>query len=89
MKKSNYLTKYSFAVYGLGLSGRSVVRHLKRKRVKKIFTWDDKIFYKNQKKKTLFKESLNKVDYIVMSPGISVRNSKNREYLLKNRRAFE
>jgi UDP-N-acetylmuramoylalanine--D-glutamate ligase len=86
MKKSNYLTKYSFAVYGLGLSGRSVVRYLKRKRVKKIFIWDDKIFYKNQKKKNLFKESLNKVDYIVMSPGISVSDSRYRKYLLKNRK---
>ena len=86
MKKSNYLTKYSFAVYGLGLSGRSVVRYLKRKRVKKIFIWDDKIFYKNQKKKNHFKKSLNKVDYIVMSPGISVSDSRYRKYLLKNRK---
>ena len=31
----------SFAVYGLGLTGKSVVDFLKKNKVKKIFIWDD------------------------------------------------
>ena len=31
----------SFAIYGLGLTGKSVIKFLKKNKVKKIFTWDD------------------------------------------------
>lgn len=50
MKKIIPLRKYSFAIYGLGISGKSVINYLKNKKVNEIFTWDDELF-KNDKKK--------------------------------------
>jgi len=37
----------SFAVYGLGLTGKSVVNFLKKNKVNKIFVWDDYLFKHN------------------------------------------
>ena len=42
MKILKSIKNNSFAVYGLGLSGNSVLKFLKKKKVKKIYTWDDK-----------------------------------------------
>ena len=39
------LKEMSFLVYGLGISGRSVVRFFKKNKIKKFKIWDD-----NQKK---------------------------------------
>ena len=36
------LKELSFLVYGLGLSGRSVVKFFKKNKVKKFSVWDDK-----------------------------------------------
>ena len=44
----------SFAVYGLGLTGKSVVNFLKRNKAEKIFIWDDYIFKTNFKFKVKF-----------------------------------
>ena len=72
------LKEMSFLVYGLGTTGRSVVKFLKKNKVKNYKIWDDrqKYFPKN-KKITNLKETLNKVDYIVLSPGISLIKKKN------------
>jgi UDP-N-acetylmuramoylalanine--D-glutamate ligase len=62
----------SFLVYGLGLSGHSVINFFEKKNIKNYKIWDDKKknLLKNKRVKNL-KETLNKVDYIVLSPGIS------------------
>ena len=39
----------SFAVYGLGLTGKSVVKFLKKNKVNKISIWDDNLFKKKFK----------------------------------------
>ena len=39
----------SFTVYGLGLTGKSVVNFLKINKVNKIFVWDDNLFKHNFK----------------------------------------
>jgi len=36
------LREQSFLVYGLGLSGRSVVKYFKRMKIKNYKVWDDK-----------------------------------------------
>ena len=36
-----YLKKKSYLVYGLGLSGRSVVNFFDKNNFKKYFVWDD------------------------------------------------
>ncbi len=76
----------SFAVYGLGLTGKSVVNFLKKNKVNKIFVWDDNLFKHNFKLKKNFKTKLNDVNYIVLSPGINIKKSKFKKLLLKNKK---
>ena len=72
------LKESSFLVYGLGLSGKSVVNFFKKNNIKNYEIWDDKQkkLFKN-KRTTNLTRTLNKVDYIVLSPGISLINNKN------------
>ena len=67
----------SFLVYGLGLSGRSVVNFFKKNGIKNFKVWDDykKNLYKKHRSKNLI-HTLNQVDYIVLSPGISLFKNK-------------
>ena len=37
------LKNKSFLVYGLGLTGQSVIKFLKKTKVKKIYIWEDNI----------------------------------------------
>ena len=71
------LKELSFLIYGLGLSGKSVVNFFKKNNINNYEIWDDneKQFYKNKKAKNLSK-TLNKVDYIVLSPGVSLIDKK-------------
>ena len=65
----------SFIVYGLGLTGQSVVRFLKRNKAKSVFVWDDK--FKNSKvKNNIFKKKIFSNDHIVLSPGVNINNTK-------------
>jgi len=75
-----------FAVYGLGLSGNSAYEFLKKKNIKKIYTWDDTKNKNNKNKFNIFKKALDKVDYIVISPGINIQKSKFKLKLLKNKK---
>ncbi len=72
------LKELSFLVYGLGISGKSVVKFFEKNKIYNFKVWDDKQknFFKKHKTNNL-KKTLNEVDYIVLSPGIS---------LLKNRK---
>jgi len=75
----------SFLIYGLGLSGRSVVKFFKKKKINKFEVWDDKEkkLFKNKRTKNLNK-SLNQVDYIVLAPGISlIKNKRLQKYKKK------
>ena len=84
MKTSISIKDSSYAVYGLGLSGRSTLNFLKKKNVKKIYSWDDKKNKNNKKKFNLFKRSLDLVDYIVISPGINIQKTKFKLTLSRN-----
>ncbi len=71
------LKELSFLVYGLGLSGRSVVKFFKKNKVKKFNVWDDKqknILKKHRPRNLI--NTLNQVDYIVLAPGISLFKNK-------------
>jgi UDP-N-acetylmuramoylalanine--D-glutamate ligase len=78
MLSNSNLKELSFLIYGLGLSGQSVIKFFKKKNIKNYQVWDDKQkkLFKNKRTKNL-KETLNNVDYIVLSPGISVIGKKN------------
>ena len=78
MLKVSELKKLSFLVYGLGKSGNAVVKFFRKNRIKNFKVWDDnkKKIFKNSKIKNL-KLTLNQVDYIVLSPGVSLIKNKN------------
>ena len=61
------LKKLSFLVYGLGLTGQSVVNFFKKKKIKNYEVWDDikKIYTKKKIVKIL--KNFQKVDYIILS----------------------
>ena len=84
MVSINNLKKLSFLVYGLGSSGKSVVNFFQRNNIKNYQVWDDKNLnlYKKKRPNNL-EGALNKVDHIVLSPGISLNKSKNRKVLKK------
>ena len=71
------LKEQSFLVYGLGLSGQSVVKFFKKNNFRKFKVWDD-----NQKKnlriieQKALNQTLKQVNYIVLSPGISLLKNK-------------
>ena len=54
------LKNYSFLIFGLGLTGISVVNYLKKKGVSNYFVWDDNLIAKNKfksKKKNNLKKN--------------------------------
>ena len=76
--------KQSFLVYGLGITGRSVINFFKENKIKSYQVWDDNIknLYKKKRPSNL-KEVLGKVNYIVLSPGININKSKHKNQLIK------
>ena len=74
------LSQKSFLVYGLGASGVSVINYLKKKKFTKFYVWDDnaklrkKFFSKDTKN---LRSIIKFVDYIVLSPGISLKKTKH------------
>tara|TARA_A100001015_G_scaffold107049_1_gene118781 strand:- start:877 stop:2148 length:1272 start_codon:yes stop_codon:yes gene_type:complete len=83
-RKFNFKDK-SFAIYGLGITGKSVLKFLKKNKVNKIFAWDDRLTKINKKLKR-FKANLNIVDYIIVSPGIKIKKSRFKKLLFKNKK---
>ncbi len=86
MSQKIKLKNYSFLVYGLGSTGKSVIRYFKKNKISKYFVWDDNTKlrknFKNKKPLNLI-ETIKKVDYIILSPGISLRNTINKKQLIK------
>ena len=78
MHSISKLKELSFLVYGLGLSGQSVVKFFKKNNIKNYEVWDDKKkkLFKDRRAKNL-KETLGRVDYIVLSPGINIIDKKD------------
>jgi len=76
------------AVYGLGATGISVLKTLKKLNAK-IFCWDDNPQVRKKLKKLNLKVNkfwlnYDKIDFIVLSPGIDIEKSKIKKYLKKN-----
>ena len=78
--------KLSFLVFGLGLTGKSVINFFKKNKITNYQVWDDtnKDLYKIKRANNLSK-ALDEVDYIILSPGVSLYKSKNRKKLYKHR----
>ena len=86
MKTAKVIKNSTYAIYGLGLSGNSTFKFLKKKNVNKIYTWDDKKNKNDKKKFNLFKHILDRVDYIVISPGIKIQKTKFKSSLFRNKK---
>ena len=80
----NNLKKLSYLVYGLGLTGKSVINFFKKNKFKNFQAWDDNNnnLYKSIRPSNL-NESLKHVNYIILSPGVSLNKSKNKKILGK------
>ena len=78
MQKFSKLKELSFLVYGLGLTGKSVVKYFKKHNIKNFKVWDDKKIdlFKSHRANDLNK-TLNQVDFIILAPGISLVKKKN------------
>ena len=86
---------HRFCVYGLGVTGQSVINYLNRERknFSNYYAWDDDAAKRNffgvhigeQKGKKIFSESIDFTDFIVLSPGISLKKAKLKKKLIENR----
>ena len=86
MEINRPIKENTYAIYGLGLSGKSALKFLKKKKAKKIYIWDDKKKLKNTKNLKSFREALDEVDYIVVSPGINIKKTNLKSVLIKNKK---
>tara|TARA_Y100000590_G_scaffold300831_1_gene339178 strand:+ start:774 stop:2087 length:1314 start_codon:yes stop_codon:yes gene_type:complete len=83
----------NFCIYGLGSTGMSVIKYFKRKNFEKYQIWDDdktckasnSFNIKKKKEKKIFSKHLDESDYIVVSPGISLKKAKLKKKLIKNK----
>ena len=85
MFKTPKLKEHSFLVYGLGITGSSVINFFKEKKISNFKVYDDKRknLFKSYRTKNLNK-TLKQVDYIILSPGISLnKNKKLQKYKKK------
>ena len=73
----------NFCIYGLGTTGKSVVNYFKRKNFSDYVVWDD--YMKKKKEKKFFLKYLDSADYIVLSPGISIKKAKLKKKLIDNK----
>ncbi len=92
MNKSLNLSKKSFAIYGLGKTGMSVINYFNRKGFENWLAWDDNLkkedFWRSVKKKEekkLFSKHLDSTEFIVVSPGISLNKASLKTKLIENK----
>ena len=76
LNNQNIFYKKKILIYGLGKSGLSVLKFLKKNNT--ITTWDDKI------KVNIKKITKIKFDYIIISPGIDINKCKLSKFLKIN-----
>ena len=80
------LKKLKFLVYGLGSTGISVIKYFKKKKIFNFSVWDDNLkLRKKFRSKSIsnLKNTLENVDFIVLSPGISLKKTKYKKGLSK------
>ena len=78
------LKKFSFLVYGLGSTGLSIIRYFKKRKIHDFYVWDDNIKLRKKfgyRKVKNLNNILKKIDYVILSPGISLRNTKHKKEL--------
>ena len=91
------LGAYRFCVYGLGVTGQSVINYLNKEReyFSDYYVWDDDAAKRNffgvhigeQKVKAKFSEIIDFTDFIVLSPGISLKKAKLKKKTHREQRS--
>ena len=84
MSSTQKLKTLSFLVYGLGRTGLSVISFFKRNKIRNFKVWDDnnKNFLKDKRPDNLLR-ALRETNFIILSPGVSLKTSANRHQLIK------
>ena len=86
MFSKEFFINKKILIYGLGLSGKSCFQYLYKNN--KVGIFDDNNLLKNKNNKNLFLglKSILKTqfDFIVISPGINIKDCKLKNYLQKN-----
>ena len=83
--KESILSLRASCIYGLGTTGMSVINFIHRRTDFEYHVWDDDFTLKKKIGKKNFSKSLDTVDFIVMSPGVSLKKAKLKKELKKNR----
>ena len=84
MLSLNNLKELSFLVYGLGSTGRSVINFFKKNKIKNYKVWDDKNKELFKRKRTSnLNKTIQDVNYIILSPGVSLNKLKSKNKLQK------
>tara|TARA_Y100000590_G_scaffold317783_1_gene359519 strand:+ start:1622 stop:2932 length:1311 start_codon:yes stop_codon:yes gene_type:complete len=89
--EESFFRQNSFAIYGLGETGKSVINFLHKKKATNFFIWDDSKKARNgcrinkKYKEKHFARILDKIDWIILSPGINILKSKLKKKLIKNK----
>ena len=84
MSSTINLKNFSFLIYGLGSTGVSVIKYFKKRKIYNFTVWDDKIKLRKRFKSKLslnLRNTIKKVDYIVLSPGINLNKTKYKKTL--------
>ena len=89
MKNTSNLAKdlinKRFLIYGLGETGKSVIRFFRQKKISQYYVWDDSTIEKKYLNKK-FDGDFDKVDFIVVSPGVRIEKTLFKLKLKKNKK---
>jgi len=86
-------SRINFCVYGLGLTGMSVIKFFNKKNFNEYKVWDDNKVLKSlhthkrgkKKEEKIFSKQLDASNYIVVSPGVSLKKAKLKKKLIENK----
>ena len=84
----------SFCLYGLGVTGKSVINYFHKKKFPIAYSaWDDDKSKRDildynvseEEGKKFFSKDIDSADYIIISPGINLKKTKLKKKLEENR----
>jgi len=84
----------SFCLYGLGVTGESVINYFDKKNIAITYSaWDDDMSKRNlfgyyateEEGKRSFSQDIDSADFIIVSPGINLKKSKLKRKLIENK----
>ena len=84
----------SFCLYGLGVTGKSVINYFHKKNISITYSaWDDDMSKRDfleyhvaeKEGKRFFLEDIDSADFIIVSPGINLKKAKLKNKLIENK----